>query len=77
MNALYEDDRVRTLLSSDRSCMSLAWGMMQGVLIAGKAMELRALVVELMSEDEEEEKEGEGMGESRRKGSSSTNLAPV
>ena len=75
-NALYEDNHVSTLSSSDQSWVRLAWEEMLELHAVGHAMGASAPVAEPMREDEEEEGEGEGVEEDRRRGSSSTdNLA--
>ena len=68
INALYGNDRSRTLLSSE-----LSWGhrALLEVLAARHTMEASAPTTEPMREEEEEEEEGEGVEGDRRKGSSS------
>ena len=73
MNALYKDDRGRTLSSLDLIWVRLAWETMLELHVVGHAVRVSAPMVEPMREDEEEEEEGEGMEEGRKKGSSSTN----
>ena len=71
-NAFYEDDGMRTLLSSEQIWARLVWKIRQQQHAAGHTGVGSVAVVEPMREDKEEEDKGEGVGYSRGKGSSSS-----
>ena len=59
---LHENNRSRTLSSSDHSWMRLVEEKVQQWCAADGALVVNAALVEPMSEDEEEENKEEGMG---------------